>query len=297
MNINYELYKIFACVCKNNNITKAANELHITQPSISKSIKNLEEQLGCTLFIRNKYGVSLTNEGKILYDKIKNAVNLVESAEDDIRNILNVEEGTITIGVSNTITRMYLLPYIKEFHRLYPKIKIKIITDPTIKMIPNVRDGLIDILILNLPYPLPNDFSVFDLIELHDIFAASKKEFDNLKNKTIKISELNNYPLILLSNDSNTRYFLDNFMTKNDITLVPDFEFTSYSLVTEFTKAGLGLGFITKEYLSNELNNEELFEITLDKKIPSRKLGVAYLKDKPLSKCSEKFIDLLKNKI
>ena len=109
MNVNFELYKIFAYVAKNKNITKAANELNITQPSISKSIKNLEEQLGCTLFIRNKYGVSLTNEGKVLYDKIKNAVNLVESAEDDIRNILNVEEGTITIGVTKTITRMYLL--------------------------------------------------------------------------------------------------------------------------------------------------------------------------------------------
>ena len=297
MNVNFELYKIFAYVAKNKNITKAANELHITQPSISKSIKNLEEQLGCTLFIRNKYGVSLTNEGKIFYDKIKNAVDLVESAEDDIRNILNVESGKITIGVSNTITRMYLLPFIKQFHKLYPKIKIRIITDPTIKMIPNVRDGLIDLLILNLPYPLPTDFEVFDLIELHDIFAASNNEFNSLKNKTIKISDLNNYPLILLSNDSNTRYFLDSFMTKNNITLVPDFEFTSYSLVTEFTKAGLGLGFITKEYLSNELNNEELFEVTLDKKIPSRKLGLAYSKDKPLSKCSKKFIDLLKNKI
>lgn len=297
MNINYELYKIFACVCKNNNITKAANELHITQPSISKSIKNLEEQLGCTLFIRNKYGVSLTNEGKILYDKIKNAVDLVESAEDDIRNILNVESGKITIGVSNTITRMYLLPYIKEFHKLYPKIKIKIITDPTVKMISNVRDGIIDILILNLPFPLPNDFDVFYLMELHDIFAANSVEFSNLKNKTIKIDDLNNYPLIILSKDSNTRYFLDNFMTKNDVTLIPDFEFTSYSLVTEFTKAGLGLGYITKEYMTNELKNDELFEIKLDKKIPSRKLGVAYISDRPLSKCAEKFIELLKNKI
>ena len=297
MNINFELYKIFAYVVKNNNITKAANELHITQPSISKSIKNLEEQLGCTLFIRNKYGISLTNEGKVLYDKIKNAINLVESAEDDIKSILNVEKGSITIGVSNTITRMYLLPYIKEFHKLYPKIKIKIITDPTNKMIPNVRDGIIDLLILNLPYPIPSNFSVFNLMELHDIFAASSIEFNDLKNKTIKISDLNKYPLILLSNGSNTRYFLDNFMTKNNITLTPDFEFTSYSLVTEFTKSGLGLGFITKEYLNNELENNELFEVKLDKKIPSRKLGIAYLSNKPLSKSSEKFIDLLKNKI
>ena len=223
MNINFELYKIFSYVAKNKNITKTANELNITQPSISKSIKNLEEQLGCTLFIRNKYGVILTNEGKVLYDKIKNAINIVESAENDIKNILNVEEGSITIGVSNTITRMYLLPYIKEFHKLYPKIKIKIITDPTVKMIPCVKDGIIDLLILNLPYPLSNDFSVFDLVELHDIFAASSMEFGNIKNKTIKINELNKYPLILLSNDSNTRYFLDSFITKNDITLVSYF--------------------------------------------------------------------------
>ena len=68
MNINLDLYKVFYHVAKNKNITKAANELNITQPGISKAIKNLEEQLGCSLFIRTKTGVILTEEGKVFYE-------------------------------------------------------------------------------------------------------------------------------------------------------------------------------------------------------------------------------------
>ena len=114
MNINFEYYKIFYNVAKNKNITKTANELMISQPAISKSIKNLEEQIGCTLFIRNKAGVSLTEEGKVLYEEIKNAINIIDNAEEKIDEMINLESGTLNIGINNTLTQKYLLPYIKR---------------------------------------------------------------------------------------------------------------------------------------------------------------------------------------
>ena len=294
MNIDLELYKIFYYVAMNHNITKTANELHVTQPSISKAIKNLEGQLGCTLFIRNKYGVDLTEEGKIFFNKIKSAFSIIKSAEDSLENMLNLDEGIINIGASNTITKKFLLPYLKDFHEEFPNIKINISTNTAKVNFNNVRNGVVDILIINLPYPVPNDFEVIPLIDLHDTFVANK-DFEFLKEKELSIKDLNDYPLVLLSKGANTRYFLDDFTSSLGVNLEAFSEPTSFSLVVEFSKLGLGIGYVTKEYLDDELGNE-LFELKIKEKIPSRKLGIVVRKNQELSHASKMFLEILKEK-
>ena len=295
MNINLELYKTFYYVAKNENITKASNELLISQPSISKAIKNLEDQLNCQLFIRSKHGVILTEEGKMFYEQIKTAMEIIESAEEKLKEVINLDYGVINIGISNTLTQKYLLPYIKEFHNTYPKIKINIITGPTHNLLNSARNGIVDFIILNLPYIIPNDFSTTTLREIHDIFVASNK-FINLKDKTIKLNELNNYPLIIIAKGSNTRYFLDNYASSKGTILKPEMELASYSLVTEFTKIGFGIGYLIKEFISKELENNELFELKIDEEIPPRSIGLIYSNNRYLSKTSKEFIKFLKEK-
>jgi len=293
MNINFEYYKIFYNVAKNKNITKTANDLMISQPAISKSIKNLEEQIGCSLFTRNKTGVSLTEEGKILYNEIKNAIEIIENAENKLNEMLNLESGILNIGISNTLTKQYLLPYIKEFNQKYPKINIKIHTNPTFELIAKARNGLIDFIILNLPYNIPKDFEKNILKDIHDCFVANNN-FSILKNKTINLEELNNYPLILLAQGSNGRYFLDNLCTKLSINLKPKFELASYSLVTEFIKSGIGIGLVTKEFIEKELKDQSLFEIKTNPSIEKRHIGLIYLKNQSLNYAAKEFIKLLK---
>ncbi len=293
MNVNYELYKTFYSVAKNKNITKAAHELMISQPAVSKSIKTLEDQVGCTLFIRNKYGVSLTEEGETFYKNIKPAIEMIEHAEETLQETLNLDYGTLSIGVSNTLTRKYLLPYIKKFHEQYPRIKIKISTSPTFELITQARNGLIDFIILNLPYQLPSDFKETKLKEVNDCFIASK-DWKELKGKTIPLKEMNNYPLILIAKGSNTRIFLDDFCEKNNIMLSPEMELASHSLVTAFTKIGLGIGYATKEFLKKDLKEQTLFEIKTTPTIPPRQIGATYLKQKQLKKASLTFLNLLK---
>lgn len=293
MNVNYELYKTFYSVAKNKNITKAAHELMISQPAVSKSIKTLEDQVGCTLFIRNKYGVSLTEEGETFYKNIKPAIEMIEHAEETLQETLNLDYGTLSIGVSNTLTRKYLLPYIKKFHEQYPRIKINISTSPTFELITQARNGLIDFIILNLPYQLPSDFKEATLKEVNDCFIASK-DWKELKGKTIPLKEMNNYPLILIAKGSNTRIFLDDFCEKNNIMLSPEMELASHSLVTAFTKIGLGIGYATKEFLKKDLKEQTLFEIKTTPTIPPRQIGATYLKQKQLNKASLTFLNLLK---
>ena len=175
MDINLELYKVFLSVARNQNITKAANELRISQPGVSKSIKNLEEQLNCVLFIRTKSGVYLTQEGKMFYEKLSNAIEIIDNAEKSLMEMINMENGYLNIGVSNTLTRNFLLEYIEKYHQLYPKIKIQIYTNPTSELITKARNGIIDLIILNLPYDVPNDFFIQKLKTIQDCFVGNKK--------------------------------------------------------------------------------------------------------------------------
>ena len=295
MNINLELYKVFLSVAKNESITKAANELMISQPGISKSIKNLESQLNCSLFVRTKSGVHLTNEGKMLYSKLSDAFELINTAENSLMEMINLECGYLNIGISNTLTRYFLLEYLEKFHKLYPKIKIKIYTGPSSQLLIKAKNGIIDFIILNLPYNIPNDFFTQKLKTIHDCFVANSN-YIHLKNKTISLNELNNFPLILISKGSNTRYFLDNFCLENNINLIPEIELTSHSLVTNFTKIGLGIGLCTKEFIEEELKEKQLFELNVVPQLKKRYIGLAYLKNRTLSRSAQEFLKLIEIK-
>lgn len=275
MNSNFELYKIFYTVAKNGSITKAAEELFISQPAVSKSIKNLETNIGGNLFNRTKKGVVLTEEGKEFYNYIKKAIEYINNAENKFNDLINLEIGTIKIGISQTLTKYFLMPYIEKFNNLHPKIDIQIYTDLTKDLLKKLKEGLIDLVILNLPYPKEEEITIKKCGIVKDSFVANKR-FADLVNKEISIKDLNNYPLILQLKKSTTRAFIDDFTKEHGVILKPKMELASYGLVTEFTKIGLGIGYLTTNYIKNELKNKDLFEIKLKEKIPNRSIGIAY---------------------
>ena len=279
MNIDFELYRIFYVVANHCNITKASEELSISQPAISKSIKNLEEQLGGQLFVRTKRGVVLTEEGKEFYNYIKQAIEYINNAENKFTDLINLETGCIKIGISTTLTKEFLLPYLEEFHSLYPKIDIQVITNLTSDLMPKLRNGLIDIVILNLnDKNYGNDIDIIKCRKINDCFVVNNK-YKDLTLKEVSIKDLNNYPLILQAKGSNTREFLDNIARENGVVLKPNIELASYSLVVEFSKIGLGIGYVTKEYINEAIKNKELFELKIKEKIPSRYIGIALSKN------------------
>lgn len=293
MNIDFELYRIFYVVANHCNITKASEELSISQPAISKSIKNLEEQLGGQLFVRTKRGVVLTEEGKEFYNYIKQAIEYINNAENKFTDLINLETGCIKIGISTTLTKEFLLPYLEEFHSLYPKIDIQIITNLTSDLMPKLRNGLIDIVILNLnDKNYGNDIDIIKCRKINDCFVVNNK-YNYLTLKEVSIKELNNYPLILQAKGSNTREFLDNIARENGVVLKPNIELASYSLVVEFSKIGLGIGYATKEYIKEAIKNKELYELELKEKIPSRYIGVALSKNHVPNFSTKKLIEII----
>jgi len=297
MNIDFELYRIFYVVANNKNITKASEELNISQPAISKSIKHLEEQLGGQLFIRTKRGVELTFEGREFYNYIKQAIEYISNAENKFTDLVNLETGCIKIGASTTLTKEFLLPYIEKFHSLFPRIDIRIITGISSDLIQKLRSGLVDVVILNLnDTNYGSDIEVTRCKKINDCFVVNNS-YAELLNKKVSLKELNDYPLIFQAKGSNTRTFLDDFLKKYDIILKPNIELTSYSLVVEFAKIGLGIGYVTKEYIQNEIKSNELKVLNLEEKMPSRYIGIATCKNHLPNFSTKKLIDIISDKL
>ena len=275
MNINYEAYKIFYYVAVEGSISKAANKLLISQPAVSWQIRSLEDQLNITLFIRTKKGVTLTEEGKVLFEYVKQGVESFTNGENMLTNIKNLDYGTISIGSSTTVSKHVLMPYLEKFHEKYPNIEIKIVNALTEDLIRDLRNGNLDMLVLNLPMNEAKDLKIQKVMNVQDIFVGNKKYYELTKGN-IKLERLNDYPLLFQKRPSNTRTFLDNYLKENNTSLIPKTEIVSYNLIMDFVKSGFGIGYATKEFVKEALN-KSLFEIKVIPKIPSRYIGIATL--------------------
>lgn len=295
MNINLELYKVFYYVAKNGSISRAANELSISQPAISKSVKSLEEQMNTNLFIRKRDGVELTEAGITFYKKIKDAMDLIYSAENDLKVLTNMESGIINIGASKTILHEFLMPYIKKFHKKYPKITIRIFTDKTSDLVKKAKMGLVDAIFTNLPYNMPSEFEIYKLMDLHDCLAANNT-YDYLKGKVITKKELEKLPLLVLTKGATTRIRLDDYCFENNINLHPEMEFGSNTLIKDFTESGFGIGLLTEEHIKRELETGELFKLDIELPLKNKYLGLVWSTDNK-SLVTKNFINYIKNNI
>ena len=294
MNIDLNLYRIFYEVAKKGNITKAAEELYISQPAVTQAIHSLENQIGATLFIRAKKGVTLTEEAKVLFQFVESGLNYIKNGENKFRELMNVETGTLKIGASTTVTQHVLLKYLDLFREKYPNVNISITNDLTLDLIKLLREGSVDLLILNLPTKEFKDIDVVPFLEVHDTFMVGKKK----KSLALDKINLNNIKedFIFQKSPSNTRKYLDNWLNNNNIEITPKYDVVSFNLVKDMTKMGLGIGYITREFAEDELNSGELFELNTNLKVPARHIGIATLSNTIPSFAARSFIDIILNK-
>ena len=292
MKTNLELYKTFYYVAKNGNITQASNELMISQPAVSKAIKTLERDLNTVLFNRKNDGVSLNTAGELLYNKIKRSMELIVSAEEDLTSLNNMEKGTINIGAGNTIMQRYLMPFIKEFHEIYPNINVKVNTLVTGELVKRAQLGLIDIVFTHLPNSIPDDFDIIKIKKLHDIFVVNKDS--KYIGKAISKKDLSKLPLVLLPLGASNRKNFDKFCLSNNIVINPLMEIGNDLIVEECAESGLGVGLVVKEYVQKKLDNKKLFELETSFKLEEKDLACLIDKNRKNNIIIKNFINLLK---
>lgn len=292
MNINLDLYRIFYVIAKSGSISAAAETLFISQPAITFQIKKLEDQLGISLFTRTKHGVILTDDGKVLFDYVKNGIESITNGENALSNLKNLESGIIRIGASTTVCRHVVMPYLEIFHELYPKIDIQIVNNLTSNLLKDLRNGNLDILFLNMPMDENKDLKIIPITDVQDIFVGNKKYYD-LTNGKLNLNNLNSFPLIFQKLPSNTRAYLNNYLKKNNVNLKPQLEVVSYNLIMDLVKAGFGIGYATKEFIKPELDNKILYEIEITPTIPKRFIGIVTIDKKTPNYSVKKLIEIV----
>ena len=292
MNVDLELYRVFYTVAKYNHMTKASEELHISQPAISQSVKKLENQLGGVLFLRSNKGMELTEEGKMFYEYVKGALELINNAENEFTSFKDLSKGEIKIGCSTTLTKLVLMNTLKEFHLAYPNININITNDLTSNLIKDLKVGKLDFVIFNEGNVKETNLNLEKIVELRQGFIYNPEFYDD---NVICFEDLNRFPLILQKEESNSRKLLDYVCLNNSVKLIPKMEVVSQELITEFVNNGLGVGFGIIDLAKRNYSN--LRELSISKKIPNINVYLATNKSVSLTFASKTFIKHLKEQI
>ena len=294
MNINYELYKMFQRVAQTGSFTKAAEDCFISQSAVTQAMRKLEDQLGEVLFIRSKTGVTLTPQGKNLYEYINNSLETLNNAENLFEKYKNLETGELRIICESSLVRPILMKPLIKFVRKYPQVKISISIDPYEYPLEKIANGTADICIFM--NPIKNEYESVEVEDLSDAdmcFFTTKAYYDKYIQKPIDFEELNNYLLVLPTKNTNTRRWIDSKLAEKNIELKPNVEVSNGSLVAGFIKdyAGIGYGNIA---VSKEMLGEKNFINLIDDFEQERKeVAIAHLKKKILSPATKEFLKIL----
>lgn len=289
MDQNLSQYRIFYAVAKAGNISRAAKELYISQPAISKSISKLEDSLNTVLFTRNSRGVQLTEEGQVLFEHTRDAFDELTKGEMELKRIREFNMGHIRIGVSNTLCRFIMVKYLKSFIEQYPHIKITIESQPTIQTLSMLEQQRIDIgLVVEQKSAKNMDF--IPVMDIEDIFVATPAYLENLKlREGADTNVFQSGNLMLLDKNNITRHYIDDYMTLNQIVANNLLEVTTMDLLIEFARIGLGIGCVIKEFVKEDLDSGRLVQLKLDTPIHKRTIGFLWQSNRT-SKALDTFI-------
>lgn len=294
MNQNLSSYRIFYTVANTGNISKAAKELYISQPAISKSIQKLEESVGCKLFSRSSRGVVLTDEGALLYEHVSAAFETLNLGEEKLKRSIELGVGHLKIGVSSTLCKYLLLPYLKEFIRQNPHISISITCQSTNETLRLLEDNKIDIGLIGKPDNLKN--IRFDFLEeIEDVFVATKDYIRNLRARGIQKDQiLQSSTLMLLDKNNMTRQYIDDYLQDNHIIVKDSIDISNMDLLIDFARIGVGVACVIKNFVKNDLEDGTLVEIPLGIPIHKREVGFAYKTGSRTSKSLGEFVHFYK---
>ncbi len=288
--VNLELYRVFYMVAKCGSLTKAADELFISQPAVSQAIKQLETQLGTQLFNRTHRGMELSLQGgKLIIRQVEDALKLLDDVENKLSELKTTATGTIRIGATDSIFSHILADKIVKYNASFPGVKIELITGTTPETLTQLKENKCDIGFINLPIDDKDVNFTGTVAHLSDVFVAGKK-YEALKDKKLGLAQLQEYPLLMIESNTIARRALATYTQTLGIQLHPDIEVENWDLMLKFAESGMGIGCVPREYAKPFLDSGELFEVQVEPALPVRGVGVALPKNVPVQYALKQFI-------
>lgn len=268
MFISYDHYRIFYYVARYCSFTKAATALFSNQPNVTRAIKNLEGELGCTLFVRSTRGVSLTPEGETLYEHVKVAFEHLQAGEKELALDRSMKKGVVSIGASEVALHCLLLPILKEFHEIYPGIKIRVSNHSTPQAIAALKSGLVDIAVVTTPTGELEGLRSRTVKSIREVAVCSEAH-GHLLGKKVSLSDIAECPVVCLGQQTKTYEFYARIFAERGLLLKPDIEAATSDQILPMVRHGLGVGFVPEQFISSGFG-EGVSAIDLDTPLPLR---------------------------
>ncbi len=291
--IDFDLYKIFYTVAKYGSLSKAAQELYISQPAASQALKQLEKALGTQLFNRVHHGMELSAQGgELIFDDVEKAVKLLGGVEAKLAALKQNASGVLRIGASETIFQYVLAEKIVEYNKLCPEVKIELISDVSPKIISLMQNDECDIGFLNLPITPDRGIEIKkSVFFLNDVFIAGER-FNELKGKVLSVKDLEKYPLLLMEERTVSREAVNHYAVSHGASFEPAVEVNSWGFMKRLVESGMGIGCIPREYTLSGLKSGSLFEVNVSPAMPARSVGMALSKNANMTCALQSFINM-----
>ena len=288
--------KYFLAIAKEGSITKAADSLYLTQPTLTRQMQNLEQELGQKLFVRGKYRVSLTPEGLIFKKRAEEIIDLVEKTCAEFASTNEVIKGDIYIGCGETDSMKYIAVVMKELQNEYPEIKFHIYSGNAEDVTEKLDKGLLDFGVLIQPI----DLSKYDYLTLpkKDVWGViMRKDSPLAAKKVITLKDLLNVPIIA-SRQMSKKYskesgFLDWFGKEfNNLNIAATYNLLYNAAI--MVDAGIGYA-VSLDKLANTSEQSSLCFRPLSPKLESG-LDIVWKKNQVFSPAAQLFLTKLKEK-
>ena len=286
---NLNLYRIFCEVAKTQNITRASDNLYISQPAVSSAIKELENDLGGQLFIRKNKGVILTSYGRDIYNKIIPCIEKLNEIETYFEDINTLKKGLLRIGSNTSNTNQIISAHLVKFASIYPEVKIQMIRDTQENLIKKLANQEIDIIYID-----NEEIGEFNVVESYEIeyqLIGNSDFYEKYKNNPITAENFPSENIILPNSINTSRRLIENHLSSLGIKLKPKYEVNDYKILYDLVKNGLGIAFVNTNYYKEKLNNE-VFVINSNLKFLARKINAVYNK-KANNPTLNQFIDII----
>ena len=290
---NINLFEVFIAVADKGNITKASQHLFISQPAVTKSIKQLESELGGKLFIRKNKGVELTVEGKYVYNKVKPLIKELENVYQYFSQVKKLEAGVLRVGTATSNVTILLSTSLNEFIVKYPFVEIKIKRAKEATLIGDLVGGELDLIVIDSKLKKPNLEEVKKFSVNYSV-VGNKDFYNKYKNSPLSREEFASCPLALISSSNTSRRNIDSYFGAYGITLNAKYEMENYGLVLDLIKRGLAIGVVNLEYFKAELEKGEIYKINTSFEIDKREISVVKYKQGQTNPAKDAFIDMLK---
>lgn len=299
--IEIKQLEYFLTVAEYLSFTRSAEALHVAQPAISQQIKQLERDLGITLFNRDNKRVHLTEAGKLFKEYALKVLNELEQGIQVVEEFRGLERGTVNIGMSSTMSSMLMADLVKTFNEQFPHIKIKIIETVTSHSVNSLKNNKLDLAIISLPLPEAEDANnaTMQVIELYEEQLQAIVPYDHplIKNNitSIDLIDLNQYKWFLADHSNTLRRLINKACEEKGFSPIVRVEVDRITSVKNLLRVSqTGVSILPPTSVNYELSLGIFKKIQLKNTNITRKVGLISRPDSLLTPATRTIIEVIK---